>query len=316
MASSYTASDIEVLSGLDPVRRRPGMYTDTTRPNHLAHEVIDNSVDEAIDGYCDNINVTLHKDGSLRGRGQRPRHAGRHPSEGEDQRRRVDSHAPARRRKIQRQELSACRRPARRRRVGGQRPVQEPRSVGAPRRQGIQPELRRRQTQIETRGGRRCAEVQDRHHHPLLAGSEILRFRQVCHPEAQAGAARQGGAVPEPARHAQQRAHRREGRVVLHRRPAPIPRRGARQGRVAAGGDLLRQARHRGRRPGMGVRLGAGVRASGHRKLRQSDSHHRGRHARQRSAHRRLRCGARVLRVPQPGAARPEADARRMCGTA
>ena len=65
MASSYTASDIEVLSGLDPVRRRPGMYTDTTRPNHLAHEVIDNSVDEAIAGYCDKINVVVHKDGSL-----------------------------------------------------------------------------------------------------------------------------------------------------------------------------------------------------------------------------------------------------------
>jgi topoisomerase-4 subunit B len=65
MASSYTASDIEVLSGLDPVRRRPGMYTDTTRPNHLAHEVIDNSVDEALAGHCDNINVTVFKDGSL-----------------------------------------------------------------------------------------------------------------------------------------------------------------------------------------------------------------------------------------------------------
>jgi len=65
MASSYTASDIEVLSGLDPVRRRPGMYTDTTRPNHLAHEVIDNSVDEAINGFCENIRVTLFKDGSL-----------------------------------------------------------------------------------------------------------------------------------------------------------------------------------------------------------------------------------------------------------
>ncbi len=65
MASAYTASDIEVLSGLDPVRRRPGMYTDTTRPNHLAHEVIDNSVDEAIAGHCENIKVTLYKDGSL-----------------------------------------------------------------------------------------------------------------------------------------------------------------------------------------------------------------------------------------------------------
>jgi topoisomerase-4 subunit B len=65
MSQSYTASDIEVLSGLEPVRRRPGMYTHTTRPNHLAHEVIDNSVDEAIAGYCKQIDVTLFKDGSL-----------------------------------------------------------------------------------------------------------------------------------------------------------------------------------------------------------------------------------------------------------
>ncbi|HEV7139081.1 MAG TPA: DNA topoisomerase IV subunit B, partial [Steroidobacteraceae bacterium] len=65
MNSSYTASDIEVLTGLDPVRRRPGMYTHTSRPNHLAHEVVDNSVDEAIAGYCKQIDVTLFKDGSL-----------------------------------------------------------------------------------------------------------------------------------------------------------------------------------------------------------------------------------------------------------
>jgi topoisomerase IV subunit B len=65
MSQSYTASDIEVLSGLDPVRRRPGMYTHTSRPNHLAHEVIDNSVDEAIAGYCKQIDVTLYKDNSL-----------------------------------------------------------------------------------------------------------------------------------------------------------------------------------------------------------------------------------------------------------
>jgi len=65
MAQSYNASDIEVLSGLDPVRRRPGMYTDTTRPNHLAHEVVDNSVDEALEGHAKRIDVTLYKDGSL-----------------------------------------------------------------------------------------------------------------------------------------------------------------------------------------------------------------------------------------------------------
>ena len=65
MATRYEAADIEVLSGLDPVRRRPGMYTDTTRPNHLAHEVIDNSVDEALAGHCKRIDVKLHADGSL-----------------------------------------------------------------------------------------------------------------------------------------------------------------------------------------------------------------------------------------------------------
>jgi topoisomerase-4 subunit B len=63
--SNYDAKDIEVLTGLDPVRKRPGMYTDTSRPNHLAQEVIDNSVDEALAGYAKRIDVTLHKDGSL-----------------------------------------------------------------------------------------------------------------------------------------------------------------------------------------------------------------------------------------------------------
>jgi len=65
MTQTYTAQDIEVLSGLEPVRRRPGMYTDTSRPNHLVHEVVDNSVDEALAGHCDRIAVTLHKDGSI-----------------------------------------------------------------------------------------------------------------------------------------------------------------------------------------------------------------------------------------------------------
>jgi topoisomerase-4 subunit B len=64
MNSRYNAADIEVLSGLDPVKRRPGMYTDTTRPNHLAQEVVDNSVDEALAGHAREIEVTLHADGS------------------------------------------------------------------------------------------------------------------------------------------------------------------------------------------------------------------------------------------------------------
>lgn len=65
MSTHYTAESIEVLSGLDPVKKRPGMYTDTARPNHLAMEVIDNSVDEALAGYATHIDVVLYKDGSL-----------------------------------------------------------------------------------------------------------------------------------------------------------------------------------------------------------------------------------------------------------
>jgi len=65
MNTRYNAADIEVLSGLDPVKRRPGMYTDTTRPNHLAQEVIDNSIDEALGGHAKVVEVTLFRDGSV-----------------------------------------------------------------------------------------------------------------------------------------------------------------------------------------------------------------------------------------------------------
>ena len=65
MSSRYNAADIEVLSGLDPVKRRPGMYTDTARPNHLVAEVVDNAVDEALAGYAKHIEVVLHEDGSV-----------------------------------------------------------------------------------------------------------------------------------------------------------------------------------------------------------------------------------------------------------
>src|SRR5438128_1793901 len=63
--AAYDAEAIEVLSGLEPVRRRPGMYTDTTNPNHLAHEAIDNSVDEAMEGHASRLEVIFYKDGSL-----------------------------------------------------------------------------------------------------------------------------------------------------------------------------------------------------------------------------------------------------------
>ena len=62
---NYNSEAIEVLNGLEPVKRRPGMYTDTTRPNHLGQEVIDNSVDEALAGHASKIDVILHEDNSL-----------------------------------------------------------------------------------------------------------------------------------------------------------------------------------------------------------------------------------------------------------
>jgi topoisomerase IV subunit B len=64
-SSSYTAASVEVLEGLEPVKRRPSMYTDTQRPNHMAQEVIDNAADEAIAGFADRIEVVLYEDGSL-----------------------------------------------------------------------------------------------------------------------------------------------------------------------------------------------------------------------------------------------------------
>ena len=63
--TQYNADAIEVLTGLEPVRKRPGMYTDTARPNHLAQEVIDNSVDEALAGFASQIDVVVHADGAI-----------------------------------------------------------------------------------------------------------------------------------------------------------------------------------------------------------------------------------------------------------
>ena len=110
--------------------------------------------------------------------------------------------------------------------------IEEARDAGcAAAARNIASAVRRRQARFEARSGGRCGQVQDRHHHSVLARSRSISITdKVRDPEAQAGAARQSCAVSEAARHADQRGHRREGRMVLYRRPASVPGGGTRQG--------------------------------------------------------------------------------------
>ena len=144
MASSYTAKDITVLEGLEPVRKRPGMYiggVGAAGLHHLVWEILDNAVDEAMNGYASNIGVTLHEDGSSITIDRRwPRHPGRQASEDQEERARSDLHGAPRRRQVRAGQLQDGRRPARRRRERRQRAVEGARRHAC-RRDGAQWEM-------------------------------------------------------------------------------------------------------------------------------------------------------------------------------
>ncbi len=179
MTSNYRAEDIEVLTGLEPVKRRPGMYTDTTRPNHLAMEVIDNSVDEALAGHASRVSVTAFEDGSVEviddGRGMP---VDIHPEQEIPGVELILTQA-ARRRQIQRQKLPVRGRAARRRCFRGQRPVAETRNLDQARRRRTLHDVRQRRPQDEAEASRHGRPAQYRHPDPLLAEPFLFRFSPV-----------------------------------------------------------------------------------------------------------------------------------------
>ena len=309
---SYTASDIEVLSGLEPVRRRPGMYTDT-QPSQPSR-------------------ARSHRQLGRRG-ARRPRQGNQcHAAQGQLACRWRTTVAACRSTSIPKEKVSGVELILTRLHAGGKFNDKNYEVSGGLHGVGVSV-VNALSKQLETwikRNGKeynisfKDGKVSSKLEVVGTVGQRntgtTVRFwpdpkffdsRQVLRSAAEARAQGQGRAVPGPEDHVRERGDEGEGRVVLHRRSRRLSEGRDRQGRRAAGRAHLREERQR---EGQRRRVRAGVdaerRTRHRRELRQSDSDRRGRHARQWTARRRRGRGARVLRVPQSRAARHQAHAR------